>query len=200
MAAARQSRPVRPAAAPARPVATTAPPVPQAVVPAGAAPAPVPRRMPGPRLYRIIRAVLVILTLAASAACVGSLVISQANQQAAAASTAHAQDLRDLRVEAAAAQSAALASFTSTGVWSEYGDAAAEVDVDLLAAAASAPQSSDLGELARTIREWHNAIVIAHQTADNPPLTTVTQAYHTVSMTLDAISTTEQSRSSTFNT
>ena len=162
--------PTRTSPTPAKP-ATTAPP-----------------GRPGPQVYRLLRAGLVIWTLLTTIVCVLGVVMEESNQAAVADSLAAAQDLRDLNVQASKAESDALAYLAAPGdaAWDAYQTSSDQVDQLLLAAAASATDSGTLTGVATTMRQWRDAIAVAHAATTVAPgdVQQVTDSYATMGTAL----------------
>ena len=136
------------------------------------APLPTPH-LSGPRLFQVMRVGLVVWTLVSTVLCLASILASQSHQEASAGALIHAQDLRDLRSEAAQAQATALATLAGSqssqaDLWTSYVDSRAQIDLLLLGSAASAVQPADLGHVADTLRTWQDNIAVAHHDALGP--------------------------------
>ena len=131
-------------------------------------------RMPGPRLFQVMRVGLVVWTLLSTVLCLASILASQSHQQSSAGAMVHAQDLRDLRSEVSHAQSLALASLldpqTDEGAdrWDSYLGSRTQIDLLLLTSAASADHPTDLGGVADFLRVWQENLSVAHHDALAP--------------------------------
>jgi len=140
--------------------------------------------MPGPRLFGLIRIVLVLLTLIATAVGVAATLAAEDTQHQSAVAMVHAQDLRDLRTAVAAAQATALACLAdpaaAKGECPALESANQAVDAALLASAASAAQHTGVDKLtatATTLRHWQSAAILAVATRDAQWTTGLTTGY-----------------------
>jgi len=120
-------------------------------------------KLPGPRFYRLIRAALVVLTLVSSLICVIAIQASQNSQASMADSLVSTQNLHDLQVEVAQAESVALVWMAdpTEDTWQQYLSARAQIDLLLMASAASA-KPTDLNDVANALRDWQDAVTIAY--------------------------------------
>jgi len=131
-------------------------------------------KTPGPRLYRLMRIWLVVWTILQTALCIGSIMASQNQQEIAASSMIHAQDLRDLHSEVSYAQSLALCALLApedAGLWTSYENTSATIDSLLLASAASASDPQDMATIAQTLRTWQNQVTLAYYHAGTDGVT-----------------------------
>ena len=131
-----------------------------------------------------------VLTLLSSLICVIAIETSQSGQASVADHLVSAQDLRDLHAEAARAESTALVWLvepTST-TWQSYQLANDQIDLLLMGSAASAEQPSDLAAVASALRNWQEAVTIAHYHggADAAVIQTVADRYGDLSSALAA--------------
>ena len=168
----------RPAPTTSRPSTTpTAPTTPTTSTPATTSKTALPTntaiyKLPGPRFYRLIRAALVVLTLVSSLICVIAIQASQTSQASVADSLVSTQNLQDLQVEVAQAESIALVWMANPtdSTWEQYLSLRSEIDLLLMASAASA-KPANLNDVANALRNWQDAVTIAHLNNGEDPAT-----------------------------
>ena len=145
-------------------------------------------KLPGPRFYRLIRAGLVVLTLLSSLVCVIGVQMSQSSQTSVADHLVSVQGLRDLQSEAARAESTALIWLVrpTDATWDSYQLANDQIDLLLMTSAASVDRPGDLAEVASALRNWQEAVTIAHYHGgtDAAAIQTVLDRYDDLSQAL----------------